>query len=69
MIFAKVSQEVIEKQSALMDARLALNYFPGIYLMSVAAWGVFQTVIGNYLMAPIATSLLLANFYFFTRIA
>ena len=52
-----------------MDARLALRYFPGIYIMSIAAWGVFQTAIGHYIMAPIFTSLLLANLYFIRRIA
>ena len=41
MCNAGVSQEVIERQSARMDARLALNYFPGIYMVCIVAWGIF----------------------------
>ena len=41
MCKAGVSQEVIVRQSARMDARLALDYFPAIYTLCVAAWGMF----------------------------
>ena len=41
MCEAGVSLEKIELQSVRMDTRLALNYFPKIYLMWIAAWGVY----------------------------
>ena len=60
MCKAGVSQEEIVRQSARMDARLALDYFSAIYVLYIVAWGVFQTTIGHYIMAPISTALLLA---------
>ena len=41
MCEAGVSLEKIELQSVRMDTRLALNYFPTIYLMCIAAWAVY----------------------------
>ena len=41
MCKAGVSKEEIELQSVRMDARLALNCFPTIYMMCIAAWGVY----------------------------
>ena len=64
MCEAGVSLEKIELQSVRMDTRLALNYFPTIYLMCIAAWAVYQTALGEYIMAPIATTFLIGNVYF-----